>query len=544
MMYKIFLRPFVSILLATVIFSCTEEKSTNDILSNESFKISKETLHDKIKGGWAGQTIGVVYGAPVEFKYQGSLIPEYQIIPWHESYVKYWWVKKPGLFDDIYTDLQFVNVFEKYGLDVSMDTIAHYWANTEYHLAHANQASRYNILNGIMPPASGHWLNNPHADDLDFQIEADFIGLMAPGMVNPATEIADKVGHIMNSGDGWYGGVFVSALYSLSFVSEDVNYIVEQALKTIPEGTQFHECISDVVRWNKEFPNDWKATWLELEKKWNRDVGCPKGVYLSFNIDAKINSAYVALGLLYGKGDFTKSIDITTRCGQDADCNPATVGGVLGVMSGYSNIPDFWLKPLQQVEALFFENSSMSLNLAYDMSLKHALELIQRKGGTVEGDFVKIPLQRPVAVKFEQNFVNTWPIARKKIDVSFTDELSVDFTGNGYILYGNMVKRSKIATDYIDRIAKRLGSEVFGLAELNDPYVALVEIYINDKLDQTVRMPIKNTARRLEPAWKYQLPEGDYNIRLKWINHHKDYEIRINDLIVYSATQPISNLPK
>ena len=136
--------------------------------------------------------------------------------------VVYWVIPKPGLFDDIYTDLNFVNAFEKHGLAASADSIAHHWSNTAYHLAHANQASRYNILNGIMPPASGHWHNNPHADDIDFQIEADFIGLMAPGMVNKATEIADRVGHVMNSGDGWYGGVFVSALYSLAFVSNDL----------------------------------------------------------------------------------------------------------------------------------------------------------------------------------------------------------------------------------------------------------------------------------------------------------------------------------
>ena len=71
-----------------------------------------------------------------------------------------------------------------------------------------------------MPPASGFWKNNPHADDIDFQIEADFIGLMAPGMVNEATQIADRVGHVMNSGDGWYGGVFASALYSLALIPD------------------------------------------------------------------------------------------------------------------------------------------------------------------------------------------------------------------------------------------------------------------------------------------------------------------------------------
>lgn len=527
-----------------ILISCNKVDKGIDVLSQGSLSISKEKLQDKIKGGWAGQTIGVVYGAPVEFKYQGSLIHEYQIIPWHEHYVKYWWDKKPGLFDDIYTDLNFVNVLEKYGLDVSMDTIAYHWANTEYHLAHANQASRYNILNGIMPPESGHWLNNPHADDIDFQIEADFIGLMAPGMVNRATEIADRFGHVMNSGDGWYGGVFVSALYSLAFTTDDVNYIVEQALKTIPANTKFHDCIADVVKWHKQYPNDWKANWFELQKKWNTDVGCPKGALLSFNIDARINSAYVTIGLLYGKGDFTKSVDIAARCGQDADCNPATVGGVLGVMMGYSNIPDFWLNPLKEIENLDFENTTMSLSKAYEISFNHAQQSVLLAGGKITDETIEIPLEKPTPVKWEQNFENTYLVSRDKVDISMSDEFSFNFTGNGYVLFGNMVKNSKVDKEYIDKVSKRYGSEVFGLSELNDPYVAEMEIYIDGELDETVKLPMKNTARRVEPAWKYLLTEGNHSVTLKWLNPHKDYQLRINDLIVYSQNPPVSPLPK
>ena len=66
--------------------------------------MSTSQLLDKIKGGWAGQTIGVVFGAPTEFKFTGTYIQDYQPIPWAEGYVKYWWEKKPGLFDDIYND--------------------------------------------------------------------------------------------------------------------------------------------------------------------------------------------------------------------------------------------------------------------------------------------------------------------------------------------------------------------------------------------------------------------------------------------------------
>lgn len=506
--------------------------------------LTKTQLQNKIKGGWAGQTIGVVYGAPVEFKYQGSIIPDYQPIPWREGYVKYWWDKKPGLFDDIYTDLNFVDVFEKYGFDVSMETIANHWASTEYHLAHANQASRYNILNGIMPPQSGNWKNNPHADDLDFQIEADFIGLMAPGMVNSASEIANRVGHIMNSGDGWYGGVFVSALYSLAFTTDNVEEIVELSLKTIPDGTKFHDCIADVLKFHKEYPNDWQACWFEIQKRWNNDVGCPKGCFLSFNIDAKINSAYVTIGLLYGNGDFTKSIDIATRCGQDADCNPATVGGVLGVMLGYDRIPAFWLHPLQEIESLEFEGTPMSLNRAYELSFKHATQTILLSGGKISEDKFIIPYQTPVAVAFEQNFEKTYPIFRDRFDRSFTNELTYEFTGNGYIFYGNLVKNSKIDKNYIDRVSKRVGSEVFGLAELSDPYIAELEVYIDGKLDETIKLPMKNTSRRLEPSWKYQLDEGKHTIYIKWLNQHSDYEIRINDIMIYSENEPISNLPK
>lgn len=152
---------FPIILAAGILFSgcnaSNKDKVQDDVLSASSIDISKTLLLNKIKGGWAGQTIGVVYGAPVEFKYNGSMVPKNHIIPWGEHYVKYWWYKKPGLFDDVYTDLNFVEAFEKYGVDAPSDSIAKHWSTTAYHLAHANQASRYNILNGIMPPASGNW---------------------------------------------------------------------------------------------------------------------------------------------------------------------------------------------------------------------------------------------------------------------------------------------------------------------------------------------------------------------------------------------------
>ncbi|GHV01597.1 hypothetical protein FACS1894159_09670 [Bacteroidia bacterium] len=496
-------------------------------------------LQDKIRGGWAGQTIGVVFGAPTEFKFTGTTVQDYQPIPWSAHCVKYWWDKKPGLFDDIYNDLTFVESFEQEGLDCSAETLARRFAGPEYHLAHANQAARYNIRSGMMPPASGHWLNNPHADDIDFQIEADFIGLMAPAMLPEAMEIASRVGHIMNSGDGFYGGAFVAGLYSAAFFCDTPARVLDVALEAIPPQSDFYRCIDDVRRLHKRYPKDWQQCWFELHKRWNCDVGCPKGVFLSFNIDAKINSAYVALALLYGEGDFTRSLDIAARCGQDSDCNPSTVGGVLGVMLGYSGIPSFWLDPLKEIEGLDFEGTDVSLEKAYELSYEHATQLIAGAGGSVKAERITIPVRRADVLPLERNFERTHPVCRERKDCWVADSCTFDFTGNGFVIWGNLVKTVSITPDYAARVSMRhIGSEVFGLAEPEDPYVAEFEVWIDGKHDHIARMPMKNTERRLEPAWKYLMPEGPHGVTLKWLNPHRDYLLRVNDIVYYSENPP------
>ena len=320
---------FLAIGFATGMLSCSQQTLEKTDSLPQTYTISQERLLDKIKGGWAGQTIGVAYGGPTEFRYRSAMIQDYVPISYADGCIKNYFKHAPGLFDDIYMDLTFVEVFDRLGIDAPVDSFAHAFAHADYGLWHANQAARYNILNGIMPPASGHWLNNPHADDIDYQIEADFAGLMTPGMPNTASEISDKIGHIMNYGDGWYGGVYIGAMYSLAFISDDINIVVQEALKTIPENSRFHQCMNDVIQWHRQYPNDWKQTWAECEKKWNQDIGCPEGTLLPYNIDAVINCAYVVMGLLYGEGDFYKTMDISTRCGQDSDCNPASAAGIL-----------------------------------------------------------------------------------------------------------------------------------------------------------------------------------------------------------------------
>ena len=63
-------------------------------------------------------------------------------------------------------------------------------------------------------------------------------------------------------------------------------------------------------------------------------IACPDGVEVPFNIEAYVNGAYIVLGLLYGEGDFERTIDISTRAGQDSDCNPCVARDRIDVPIG------------------------------------------------------------------------------------------------------------------------------------------------------------------------------------------------------------------
>ncbi len=477
----------------------------------KSVTMSKARLLDKIKGGWAGQTIGVSFGSYTEFRYQGTFIQDYQAIPWDKGYVQELMDSWPDLYDDIYMDLTFVDVFEKKGLDASVKDFAVAFAKADYNLWHANQAARYNIVHGVENP--GHWLNNPHADDIDYQIEADFAGLMTPGMPNSASRISDKIGHIMCYGDGWYGGVYVGAMYSLAFVSDNIQFIVTEALKTIPKESGFYKCIADVIEWHKMYPDDWKRTWFELQKHHSEDIGCPEGVFHPLNIDAKINAAYIVLGLLYGNGDFTRTMEISTRAGQDSDCNPSSAGGILGAMMGYNAIPEYWMKGLKGAEDKVFKYTSLCLNQVYTLSNKHALEMIRRNGGTVGQENVTIIVQKPEAVHLEQCFMDTYPIVKVALPNQDVKTLDFEFEGNGFVLRGETVRRDQALPDAVLK----------------------ANLYLDGELvEKAAAFPTDFHDRRLDIFWRYQLPEGKHRVRVEVIEDGANALMRSWDYIVYS----------
>ena len=158
-----------------------------------------------------------------------------------------------------------------------------------------------------------------------------------------------------------------------------------------------------------EGPSDnWQKTWQLIEGKYqrnpdNRKFSCSGGES-AFNIDAKINGAYIVTGLLYGNRKMDDTIVISMRCGQDSDCNPSNAGGVLGTTIGQVKMAPKFVSQLNPDGV--FSHTAYSFPALVKVCEKLARQAIVKYGGRIEktddGDVFVIPVQKPKPTRLEQ----------------------------------------------------------------------------------------------------------------------------------------------
>ena len=377
------------------------------LATGDALKISVSDYRDRLKGGFVGQMAGVVYAAPYEFKFEGSIAPEWMLTGWSPAMM-------PGALiqDDVYVELTFLKTLEEHGLEVSPEQIGRDFAASRYPLWHANKAARDLLRAGVMPPLSGHPRLNPHADDIDFQIESDLFGLISPGMTQAAQELTWKFGHVMNYGDGVYGGVFIASMYSAAFFEPDRVKVVQAGLAAIPPESNYARTVRDVLAAYQNDPAAWKKAWQVIEQRWAGKLHCPERHPLypwrRQGIGANVNGAYVVIGLLYGQGDPLATIRIATRCGRDCDCNASSAMGVLGAMIGFEALPPSFKSALPAMAGRKFAFSAYDWQSALAAMEKQALAQIQARGGREDSgsgqSLLTIPSTPPVQLPLEQ-----WP---------------------------------------------------------------------------------------------------------------------------------------
>lgn len=485
--------------------------------SGEFRKIKPDVLKDKIAGGWAGKMTGVTYGAPTEFRAKAATYED--SIRWKPSDIK-------GSLrqDDLYVQLTFLMSMDKFGVDAPAKKFQEMFARAGYRLWHANMQARKNYFDSIFAPLSGSPEYNIHADDIDFQIESDYIGFMCPGMPQTAFRIADRIGRIMNYGDGVYGGIFVAALYSEAFFESDISLVVENALRSIPSESDYYKIVKDVITLHRHYPADWRAAWKELENKWGDVDICGAGD--PFNIDAKLNGAYIVMGLLYGNGDPMKTLEITTRCGQDSDCNPSNALAVLGVIYGFSGLPAEMQEGVRAIADETFINTDYSFNKAVESTYNYAMGFLTENGGDISGNKLKIKIQEPVAPEAEVSFPDVVFDSRKSVFVKnefvfsrgwkkYTvltgqakeprdlamfaarsgDEAEIKFTGTGISLTGNWVKDGGRADIWLDGKLHRTIDTYYNFSDQQHSNVNLWHVTGLNPGEHSVKLIVKGEKR-------------------------------------------------
>lgn len=307
----------------------------------------------KVYAGWLGKCIGVRFGAPIEnWTYA-------QILDHIGEVNDYFPMPEGKVFqpdDDTSVPLILLRAVQDYGVDPSAEQIGRtllnylgdqhgslWWGGYGISTEHT---AYLNLKAGIAAPASGAREMNGAtlSTQIGGQIFSDIWGLLAPNAPARAAELARRAASVSHDGEGVLGGMFVAALVSAAFSSRDPVALVETGCSVLPTHSEYYRLVRAMLNFYRQNPADWRAAYRFIFDNfgYNRYPGI---------VPIIPNAGIVLMGLLYGAGDFSRSISITNMGGWDTDCNAGNVGAIMGVAVGLEGIETRWRVPMNDVYA-------------------------------------------------------------------------------------------------------------------------------------------------------------------------------------------------
>ncbi|HET9054264.1 MAG TPA: ADP-ribosylglycohydrolase family protein, partial [Cyclobacteriaceae bacterium] len=243
---------------------------------------------------------------------------------------------------------------------------------------------------GFTPPFTGDKNINPHWFQIDPQLINEIWAYTAPGMVKYAAQKSDWAALITSDDWGAEPTVHYGAMYAAAFFEKDVRKLIDIGLKELPANGRYAQTIRDMIALHKKYPNKWQDAWKEMaEKYYVNEPDLTKTIW-----NANLNGACGILAMLYGNGDFQRTLDLSCAMGFDADNQAATVAGILGVISGLKGLPanlylpiEGWIKPFNDtyINITRHELPDASIDDMIDRTLAISLNLIKAEGGKVSG---------------------------------------------------------------------------------------------------------------------------------------------------------------
>ena len=361
-------------------------------------RIRVAEYRDKVYGAWAGQIVGASYGFNFEGQARNVIALDHFINDYDAALVD----------DDYYYEMVALYGFERFGTDMTVEQLGEMWKEYRAGTWGSSEQARLLLERGIKAPDTGSPRYNRWFHTIGPQFSSDIYGMITPGMINLAGATARKYSHINGYAEGSDGAVFVAACISEAFFEKNPAKIVRQAAQLIDLRSNYRKAI-DFVLTSYGQGKPWQQIAAESEARWRPE-------YPQLN-NSVANGALVALGILFGEGDYLKSINIVTRTGDftDADCNAANVASVVGAMRGFNVLPAQLLEPLHN---RVYGDHMGPLNLGRtideriddlarrvaDMGVKRLLA----NGARLNGDTLIIPRETVVTQPLEYFDINDY----------------------------------------------------------------------------------------------------------------------------------------
>ncbi len=323
------------VLMMIMIFGCSKD---------QTLKISVEEYQDKVYASWLGQIIGNIYGLPHENAYINESGPN-EFPYGYPEYMLERMKELDGAFSDDDTDFEYIylTAMEEYGPEPTYADLTDKWL---YHVRErvwlANRAALAFMHYGYTPPATGYKEINPHWFQIDPQLINEIWAVTAPGMVEYAADKSEWAARITNDGWGIDPTIHYGAMYSAAFFESDINKLIEIGNNALPSGSRFIKTVNYMKLLYNKYPEDWQKAREEMSKKYYHEE--PKETKTIWN--ANLNGAAGILALLYGQGEFHKTLDLACAMGFDADNQAATMSGLLGIIVGLDGLPKELLHPI------------------------------------------------------------------------------------------------------------------------------------------------------------------------------------------------------
>lgn len=315
------------------------EQYENNVDFPEAVEINTEDekFRDRIKAGWLSQLIGAAMGTMVEGYTTEKLYEAFGDV---KDYLR-----KPNTYnDDITFEIAFLDAFKNKGYEITSEDIALSWIGLIPTGWSAEEIALRNIRSGLLPPESALF-NNPFSEWIGAQMRGGICGMAAPGNPKLAADLAWKDGQVSHINNGILGEVFNAVMTSLAFVESDVKKIVKLAISMIPSDSEYYSVIEYAYSTCLKNEN-WQDTHKECQKK-----------YIKYNwIHAYPNACCEIIALMYGDGDYEKTLNIITMCGVDADCNAGMIMPILGIQKGMSIIPQRLISPAFDLLITYMRN--------------------------------------------------------------------------------------------------------------------------------------------------------------------------------------------